>query len=304
LQEISSSPISFNLFTFLNERPPRSLVMSSQQHIPMTGPTFILPHIRPHPPHEQFVVQEPAYSFFPAKPEHVHGPLPSISELLASASVGPSKLPGPSSMTSRSSSPINPSSGLDFPTSSLSSPQMIAFPESRLSDGEYLLPQIPPGYEAPRTASPQSYEMARSSSPNYDPQRSLSPRNSTSLGATDSIDGLAGSFSSPKTGVRDHREGDLATAMILMGIQAKSDPAFPFRKKRQRSSPAQLNVLEEHFLLNPMPSHISRVELALRLNMTPRRIQVWFQNKRAKVRRAIRNGEEVNVSLPESDSDD
>ncbi|MDP2439511.1 MAG: homeobox domain-containing protein [archaeon] len=89
-----------------------------------------------------------------------------------------------------------------------------------------------------------------------------------------------------------------------MGIQARSANAFPFRKKRQRSSPAQLNILEEQFLINPMPSHMARVELALRLNMTPRRVQVWFQNKRAKVRRAIRNGELVSVQLPESDGED
>lgn len=76
------------------------------------------------------------------------------------------------------------------------------------------------------------------------------------------------------------------------------------RTKRQRSSPAQLDVLEEQFLLNPMPSHLTRLELAVRLSMTPRRIQVWFQNKRAKVRRAIRNGEDVSILVPQSESDD
>lgn len=290
--------------------------MSHHHHQqPMTGPSFILPQILPKHParqHEQFVVPESPFPFFPPKTEPV-APLPSISELLASASVGPSKLPGPSSMVVRPPSAQSPPRGIvDFPHPP-SQPQQLfpaSYPEAgRLPEGgEYLLPQIPPGYDAPRVPSPQSYDLVRSISPGYDAQRGLSPRNSTSLGA-DSIDGLSGGYSSvPKPAalrdLRDHREGDLATAMILMGIQAKSDPAFPFRKKRQRSSPAQLNVLEEHFLLNPMPSHISRVELALRLNMTPRRIQVWFQNKRAKVRRAIRNGEEVNVSLPESDSDD
>jgi hypothetical protein len=74
-----------------------------------------------------------------------------------------------------------------------------------------------------------------------------------------------------------------------MGINSES--VFPFRKKRQRSSPEQLQILEDHFIHNPMPSHLTRIELAVRLNMTPRRIQVWFQNKRAKLRRAVRDGE-------------
>ena len=91
-----------------------------------------------------------------------------------------------------------------------------------------------------------------------------------------------------------------------MGFQPKKqDPSFPYRRKRQRSSPSQLGILEEHFLLNPTPSHAVRVELALRLNMTPRRIQIWFQNKRAKVRRAIRHGKTApDVHLSDSEPED
>lgn len=155
-------------------------------------------------------------------------------------------------------------------------------------NGEYLLPEIPAEYFPSMTAPCASSSIQNSS-----------PRSASSFLHPALMGGIP-----PKRQTRDHREGDLATAMILMGIQAKSDPAFPFRKKRQRSSPAQLNILEEEFLCNPMPSHMARVELALRLNMTPRRIQVWFQNKRAKVRRAIRNGEDVQVSLPESDHEE
>lgn len=225
---------------------------------PLPGPSFILSaYGRPD-------TARPADpSFVAASSADKHPPLlPSISELFAS--VGPSQA---------APKPTSPPSIFDAP----SSPFYATHDDS-------ILPQIPPGYEAP--------------------PRVPTPRKSTSSDAAG--EPASNSYSSQKAvrELRDHGDGDLATAMILMGIQAKSDPAFPFRKKRQRSSPAQLNVLEEHFLINPMPSHISRVELALRLNMTPRRVQVWFQNKRAKVRRAIRNGEEVNVCLPDSDTED
>lgn len=225
---------------------------------PLPGPSFILhsPFSRPDPA----CSSEP--SFVSASSADKQPPLlPSIAELFAS---------------------VGPSHAAPKPTS----PPMFDGPSSSsffAGHEDSILPQIPPGYEAPRVPT---------------------PRKSTSSDAVGEPASNSHSSQKAMRELRDHGDGDLATAMILMGIQAKSDPAFPFRKKRQRSSPAQLNVLEEHFLINPMPSHISRVELALRLNMTPRRVQVWFQNKRAKVRRAIRNGEEVNVCLPDSDTDD
>jgi len=56
-------------------------------------------------------------------------------------------------------------------------------------------------------------------------------------------------------------------------------------KRRLRTSPEQLKILEEIYQYEKIPSLALREELASKLGMTPRRIQVWFQNKRAKERR-------------------
>ncbi|CAE6538971.1 unnamed protein product [Rhizoctonia solani] len=59
-------------------------------------------------------------------------------------------------------------------------------------------------------------------------------------------------------------------------------------KHRRRTSRAQLSVLETEFDTDPKPNADKRRSLASQLNMTPRAIQVWFQNRRAKIK-AIKN---------------
>lgn len=56
-------------------------------------------------------------------------------------------------------------------------------------------------------------------------------------------------------------------------------------KKRIRTTPEQLRLLEKTYEQEKIPSQTLREELAQKLGMTPRRVQVWFQNKRAKERR-------------------
>lgn len=59
------------------------------------------------------------------------------------------------------------------------------------------------------------------------------------------------------------------------------------KKKRQRTSPDQLAILEQIFQTDKMPSQQTRVQLADQLGMSSRRVQIWFQNKRAKVKRGL-----------------
>jgi len=58
-------------------------------------------------------------------------------------------------------------------------------------------------------------------------------------------------------------------------------------KKRQRTSPEQLEILERVYEQERLPGLDLRKELAQKLKMTPRRVQVWFQNKRAKEKRMV-----------------
>jgi len=63
----------------------------------------------------------------------------------------------------------------------------------------------------------------------------------------------------------------------------KKEDSHP--KKRQRTTPEQLEVLEKVYEQEKLPGSDLRKELAAKLKMTPRRVQVWFQNKRAKEKR-------------------
>jgi len=85
-------------------------------------------------------------------------------------------------------------------------------------------------------------------------------------------------------------EGEIMVlAMILLQLHGVKFPGgFPDhhnKKKRQRTSPDQLAILEQIFQTDKMPSQQTRVQLADQLGMSSRRVQIWFQNKRAKVKR-------------------
>lgn len=87
-------------------------------------------------------------------------------------------------------------------------------------------------------------------------------------------------------------EGEIMlSAMILLQLHGVKFPGgFPDqhnKKKRQRTSPDQLAILEQIFQTDKMPSQQTRVQLADQLGMSSRRVQIWFQNKRAKVKRGL-----------------
>lgn len=57
------------------------------------------------------------------------------------------------------------------------------------------------------------------------------------------------------------------------------------KKKRTRTSPEQLRILQKAFATDPMPSSAARLGLSKKLGMSARAVQVWFQNRRAKGKR-------------------
>lgn len=91
-------------------------------------------------------------------------------------------------------------------------------------------------------------------------------------------------------------EGEIMLlAMILLQLNGVKLPATHLeeagsdslnKKKRQRTSPEQLAILEQIFQTDKMPNQQTRVHLADQLGMSSRRVQIWFQNKRAKVKRS------------------
>ncbi|KAF7712613.1 Homeobox transcription factor RfeB-like protein [Penicillium ucsense] len=73
--------------------------------------------------------------------------------------------------------------------------------------------------------------------------------------------------------------------------------------KRQRATQDQLVTLEVEFNKNPTPTAATRERIANDINMTERSVQIWFQNRRAKIKmlakKSIETGEGCD-NIPES----
>lgn len=74
-------------------------------------------------------------------------------------------------------------------------------------------------------------------------------------------------------------------------------------QKRQRATQDQLTTLEMEFNKNPTPTATVRERIAEEINMTERSVQIWFQNRRAKIKllakKSLETGEDID-SIPES----
>ncbi|KAI8923663.1 homeobox domain-containing protein, partial [Entophlyctis helioformis] len=55
-------------------------------------------------------------------------------------------------------------------------------------------------------------------------------------------------------------------------------------KPRSKTNPEQAEVLIQAFAKNALPDAAQREELAERTGLSARSVQIWFQNRRAKVR--------------------
>ncbi|KAG1342720.1 putative Homeobox-leucine zipper protein HOX3 [Cocos nucifera] len=56
------------------------------------------------------------------------------------------------------------------------------------------------------------------------------------------------------------------------------------RPKRLRLSEEQTQLLEGTFRKNCVLSHSAKEELAAKVKLTPRQVEVWFQNRRARIK--------------------
>ena len=65
---------------------------------------------------------------------------------------------------------------------------------------------------------------------------------------------------------------------------AAEEPPAPARPKRCKISREQLEVLVKSFEEEPLPNFDQRQAMAKHLGMTPRSVQIWFQNRRQRLK--------------------
>ena len=99
----------------------------------------------------------------------------------------------------------------------------------------------------------------------------------------------------PQYRYRRTSSGASSTVPALPGQPAPKQP-----RKRNRTTTEQLHILLHAFEQESMPNSKLRTELAHRTGMEPRQIQIWFQNRRAKLKHAGSGGKHGGTPLSAS----
>ncbi|XP_068944899.1 paired mesoderm homeobox protein 2-like isoform X2 [Petaurus breviceps papuanus] len=101
-----------------------------------------------------------------------------------------------------------------------------------------------------------------------------------------------------KTSYSRSRPATMKPSKLEPALTSDSSASSKKGAKRERTmfNEVQLDVLLGEFHKNPYPNYSVRSELANRLDVPESRIQNWFQNRRAKQSRQLKEKESLNLS--------
>ncbi|KAL6078163.1 Short stature homeobox protein 2 [Balamuthia mandrillaris] len=135
------------------------------------------------------------------------------------------------------------------------------------------------------TPVPATVPAATASAPSKPPPAStLSPKDDLKAKATSSAQPVTAATSTTTPGAASTASNQTTSSSSTStngGARGKRNAP---KATRKRKTPEQLAILEREFENNPMPNKDVRDTLSSNLGLSSRQIQIWFQNKRAKVK--------------------
>lgn len=130
-------------------------------------------------------------------------------------------------------------------------------------------------------------------------ERKLKASTSSSVAPTSSS---SPTLSSPASTPTDNKAyAFISHSLATFPLQEPSIDNAPLaRRKRRRTSPHELNILNQEFALGTTPNKSRRIQIAKKVSMTEKAVQIWFQNKRQSIRKQLNLEKEITVLPPTS----
>ncbi|KAL6070685.1 Homeodomain containing protein mix [Balamuthia mandrillaris] len=142
---------------------------------------------------------------------------------------------------------------------------------------------------SPLPPSPASGVASSSSASSSLPMELLRER-ASSIQSPENLQEYLATFTENMREISEIKHNKLRNKLLKQQKGAESNKKIKKgRRKPRRLKGPQVFLLEEVFKLNPVPNSKTKQKLAEQLGVSNRRIQVWFQNRRAKVRKISKN---------------